>query len=317
MSVSFWQSVASGGLHVPSSRSLDDMTAELGDMLGSTDPVVRTEIAHPILSAWIARGYYDHLLARLANGLLSLVEEGVGGDEDDLVFQRSWAAAVMAEVVERDNRTQSVDGRTLLSWGDKVATWMLDERDLRDFVPGKGQAQALVHGADVLAALARSSRIKAPGLVLLVEVVAARLLEPTTPFLVAGEPDRLARTTMEALRRELLTLDDLEPFLDSLSRHASPDPDPVTVEHPYRVSANVQAFLRALHLQVLLSPDRPGLRSDLLLTLTERLQASNAAYLRPGTGPVEPEPIVSGEVDEVEPDAASYDESSESMDDRL
>ena len=50
--------------------------------------------------------------------------------------------------------------------------------------------------------------------------------------------------------------------------------------HPFRVNGNVQAFLRALHLQLTLAPERPGVRSDLLLALVEALRSTNPVYLR-------------------------------------
>ena len=48
----------------------------------------------------------------------------------------------------------------MLEWGDAIATWLLRERDLRGFVPGKGWAHAVAHGADALGALAA---LAAPG----------------------------------------------------------------------------------------------------------------------------------------------------------
>ena len=41
-------------------------------------------------------------------------------------------------------------GGKVLEWGDRLATWLLRERDLRGFVPGKGWAHAVAHGADAL-----------------------------------------------------------------------------------------------------------------------------------------------------------------------
>jgi hypothetical protein len=279
MSAWFWQSVVSDGMGVPSGRSLSDLTTELGDMLGDPDPAVRTDLAHPVLAAWINGGVYDDLLARLGEGVLALLEEGVGDVGDDGVFRRSWAAAVLSEVIERDSRTDLLDDRTVRAWGDRIAQWLLSEKDLRGFVQGKGWAHALANGADAIGALGRSPRLHGPGLVFLLDVVAARVLSPTPEFLVAGEPDRLALAAMDVLRRDDVTLDDLDPWLNRLAERARPVDDDAL--HPYRVNGNVQAFLRAFHLQLSLAPDRPAIRPDLLLALFERLRATNPDYLRP------------------------------------
>ena len=55
MSTAYWDQVRSAEMAVPTDRPLPDLTAELTTMLGSTDPVVRDEIAYPILATWVCR----------------------------------------------------------------------------------------------------------------------------------------------------------------------------------------------------------------------------------------------------------------------
>ena len=80
------------------------------------------------------------------------------------------------------------------------------------------------------------------------------------------------------LRRDLLEMDTLDPWLRRLAARAEPVEDDLL--HPYRVNGNVQAFLRALHLHLQLAPERPAVRSDLLLGLVEALRRSNPEYLQ-------------------------------------
>lgn len=279
MSTWFWESIRDDAMQVPSHRDLGELTSELGEMLGSPDPEVREELAYPILAAWIENGVYDHLLHRLGNGLCERLTVGIDAVNDDAVFVRSYAALVLADIIERDNRRDLLDDRTVLGWGDRIAAWLVAEKDLRGFVPGKGWAHAVAHGADAIGALAGSGRLKAPGLILLLDVIADRVLEPTPEFFVSGEPDRLAAAALVALRRDLVELEDLDPWLNRLGGRAMPQPGDRL--HPYRVNGNVQAFLRALYVHLALAPERPEVRPDLLLALVERLRASNPEYLRP------------------------------------
>jgi hypothetical protein len=278
MQRSYWEAVVADGMRVPTGRTLPDLTAELGEMLGSPDPRVRDGIAYPVLASWVSNGVYDHLLRTLGDGLCVLMEDGVGRVADDSVFRRSSAVLVLAEIIERDTRMDVVDDRALLGWGDRIATWLVAEKDLRGYVQGRGWAHAVAHGADAVAALARSPRIDGPALGFLLDVIADRVLEPTPEFWVAGEPDRLASAAMVALRRDLLEMDTLDPWLRRLAARAQPVDDDLL--HPYRVNGNVQAFLRALHLQLQLAPERPAVRSDLLLGLVEALRRSNPEYLQ-------------------------------------
>ncbi len=283
MASTFWERVMANGLEVPDDRPLGDLTAELTEMLGDRDPAVRDLIAYPTLAQWIAEGVYDELLEGLGDGMAAGLSVGVGENGTDTVFRRSFSVLVLAECIERDNAEHLLPAATVVSWGDRVAGWFVRERDLRGWVPGKGWAHAVAHGADAIAALAASEAMQRLELTVLLDVVADRLLLPTDHFLTHGEPDRLARATMRVMRRDLVGLEVLEPWLARLGRaaraHGLGDAD------PFLVAGNVQAFLRALHLQLALSPHRPTTRSDLLLTVLDRLRDSNPDYLHPSARP--------------------------------
>ena len=277
MSSTFWEQVKANGLKVPGDRPLTDLTTELTAMLGDPDPAVRDGIAYPTLTAWITNGVYDNLLDGLGDGMAAGLIVGLGQDDSDTVFRRSFSVLVLAECIERDNRAHLVSPGTMVRWGDRVASWFVRERDLRGFVPGKGWAHAVAHGADAIAALAASEAMGRLELTVLLDVLADRLLLPTEYHLVHGEPDRLARATMRVLRRDLVSLEVLEPWLARLANSARPNG--LSEHDPYFVSGNVQSYLRALHLQLALAPNPPANRSDLLLSLLERLRESNPEYL--------------------------------------
>ena len=104
---------------------------------------------------------YDDLLEGLGDGMTAGLAVGVGEDGTDTVFRRSFSALVLAVVLERATTLATTTGTglpddTLLRWGDRIAGWLVRERDLRGFVLGKGWAHALAHGADALGALAEA-----------------------------------------------------------------------------------------------------------------------------------------------------------------
>ena len=272
---SYWEQVVEDDFQVPSDRPLDDLTAELTRMLGSTDPMVRDETAYPALATWTDRGVYDHLLSGLGDGMAAGLAVGLGEQGTDTVFRRSFSALILGECIARDNVAGLVPGAKILEWGDRIATWYLRERDLRGFVPGKGWAHAVAHGADALAALARSDAMGRLELTVLLDVIADRLLHETYHRFLHGEDDRLATATMEILRRDLVSFEVLEPWLARLGAAARPAPDSGDDRDPYAVAGDVQAFLRALHLQLALSARPPARRADLLLAVIEQLRAAN------------------------------------------
>jgi len=277
MSTAYWQQVRSAEMKVPTDRPLADLTAELTTMLGSTDPVERDEIAYPILATWISEGVYDDLLAGLGDGMAAGLTQGLGETGTDSVFRRSFSALALAECIRRDNVEGRLPGGKILEWGDRVSGWLVRERDVRGFVPGHGWAHAVAHGADAIGALAESPHFGLTELTVLLDVVADRVVMEAPVPLTSGEPDRLALATMTILRRRLVPLRILEPWLARVTAAATGTGSPG--EDPYLRTGTPQAFLRALHIQVALAPEPIDVRADLLLEIVDALRTTNAAYL--------------------------------------
>lgn len=278
MSGAYWRHVHATGLAVPSDRPLDELTAELTRMLGDPDPALRDGTAYPTLTTWIARGVYDDLLSGLGDGMALGLLAGVGEPHSDSVFRRSFSARVLGDCIARDNSHTLLPADKVLEWGDRLATWLLRERDLRGFVSGKGRAQAVCHGAEALATLARSQHLGTPELTVLLDVVADRLLLPVDRLFCSGEADHLARATMAVLRRDLVPLRVLEPWVARLAAAAG-TMSSYDDRDPHLVGGNAEAFLRALYLQLSLGAHPPQVRSDLLLVLVDALRATNRTML--------------------------------------
>jgi len=283
MSTGYWEQVQKAGFEVPSDRPLDELTAELTAMLGSTRPEVRDGTAFPALATWIANGVYDDLLAGLGDGMVAGLSVGVGEDGTDSVFRRSFSVLILGACIERDNERHLLPGAKILEWGDRAMTWFLTERDTRGYVPEKGWAHTVAHGADTLGALAESPHLAGPEHTVLLDIVAERLLDqPADAPLASGEPDRLAAAVMQVLRRNTLGVDALEPWVHRIGAAANPFHGPVDHD-PYALTAAPQAFLRALFLHLSLGHEPPAVRPDLLLVVIEALRMTNAPYLRVDT----------------------------------
>src|ERR1700754_2957468 len=269
MSGSYWQQVHATGLAVPTDRPLDDLTAELTRMLGDPDPALRDGTAYPALTTWVDRGVYDDLLAGLGDGMAIGLRVGLGEQGTDSVFRRSFSALVLGECIARDNLRPLLPGGKILEWGDRIAAWLLRERDLRAYVPGKGWAHAVAHGADTLATLANSPHLAQPELTVVLDVIADRVLLPV---------DRLFFAPMNVLRRNVVPLRVLEPWIRRIAVAAGTRAS-YDGRDPYLLGGNAEAFLRALYLQLAMGSRPPQVRSDLLLVVVDALKATNSAFL--------------------------------------
>ncbi len=271
-----WQAVLADDFRVPTGASLPELTEELTTMLGSTDPEVRDGLAYPTLATWVSRGVYDDLLPGLGDGMAAGLTVGLGEVEGDHVFRRCFSALILAECIARDNGRPLVLGGKVLQWGDAIATWLLREKDTRGYVPGKGWAHAVAHGADGLAVLASSPHLSTAEQTVILDVIADRLLAPTDRVLTNGEPDRLAGATLAVLRRNSVPMTVIEPWINRLAAGATP----VVVDDgtdPHLLTGNTQAFLRSLYLQLALGGKPPAVRADLMLELVGALRQTNGS----------------------------------------
>lgn len=275
-STDFWLGVRDADYAVPEDRRLDDLAADLTRLLGSPDPAERDEVAYRTLATWVSRGVFDDVLSGLGDGMAAGLSVGVGESGTPSVYRRSFSALILAECLARDNLVRRVPASTVLAWGDRLAGWYVRERDLRGWVEGEGWAHAVAHGADALAVLAASPHLDFPELTVVLDVIADRLAETGGTILAAGEPDRMAAATVAVLRRGLVPFLVVTPWVVRIRNLATLQ----DVEgDPYPRSANAEAFLRALYLQLALATAPPPERADVVLAVSDALRITNQAYL--------------------------------------
>ena len=119
----FWQQVLASDMAVPEDRPLNELTAELVTMLGSTNPVERDETAYPVLATWLSEGVYDDLLVSFGDSIAQGLVVGLGKSLDDS------SVRAIGEMVHQQTRPQgSVQGD--VAWRRRMARVFV-ERGLR------------------------------------------------------------------------------------------------------------------------------------------------------------------------------------------
>ncbi len=282
-----WKAVHDDDFAVPAHLPLADLTAELTTLLGDPDPHLRDELALTVLATWIDRGVYDDLLPGLGDGMAAGLRVGLGERGTDTVFRRSFSALVLASCIARDVSRPLVPGGKVLDWGDRIATWVLAERDVRGYVPGRGWAHAIAHGADALRVLARSPHLGAAELGIVLQVIGERVAAPVDGLWTNREADRLAQATVQVLRRDRVPFDVVERWVRTIGAPPPWHGQQLTLHRdPDLATGNIEAFLRALYLLLALGPRPPACRADLLLVLVEVLRALDPEFLGPASPPL-------------------------------
>jgi hypothetical protein len=278
MDRSFWQAIKDANYAVPHGYSAVALTPILLSYLGAVDPEVRQGPNHDALEEWVHRGVYspDELRA-LAAGMLANLRQGLGEEESDTVFLRSFSLLILNEIIEEDNLHPFLDAATLRAWMEAGLSYLAAERDLRGYVPEKGWAHAVAHAADFLMVLARNRHLSAPDLACLLDAIASRLDDSLGYVYLYEEDERLAYAVMAVLRRDLLRLPLVKRWLDRLANR------PWTIEDFYTADTaaryhNIKLFLRSLYFQLTLAADPPALASELLPLLQDAIKAMDRGY---------------------------------------
>lgn len=227
-----WEELSRSDFPVPDEPSLSELTAELTEMLGHADHRVREDTALAALRTWLRRGVYDDLLPGLGDGMVA----GLGSGAWE---RRTSSAVVLGACIARDEATRRVPAEQVLTWGDRLVTWWLEE----------SEESATARGADAVAALAHHPACAGAELAVVLDVIGERAVGLER----LDSVDRLAEATMAVLRRGLVPTDVVEAWLERLT--------------------DVAAYLRALYLLLSLAPDPPPDRADLVLSVIDRLRA--------------------------------------------
>jgi hypothetical protein len=265
MDKAFWQAIVDADGAVPAGRTVEELTPELLAYLGSTDPFLRDEVAYPLVDAWVHNGAYsDAQLRAILDQLAANLEIGLGEQDSDSVFLRSFSILAINEILEEDNLRPFLTEAEVRAWLERALAYLAAERDLRGYVPGKGWAHSAAHTADSLWVLSRSRYLGAPDLERLLSAIADKIVKPVAHIYLHLEDERLAAAVASALRRDLLDIPFLSAWLDRLARPVGDKRWIETVEDSAHTAAyhNARNFLRSLYLQLVLGVRVPSYHPD-------------------------------------------------------
>ncbi len=275
MDKDFWNSIAKNDYQIPEEHTLDNLTDILFSYLGSVDPELRDDIAYVVYANWLKQEVYSkQAIKSHVEKLLSNLDKGIGETESDTVFLRTFSALLLAEIVHNDNKKQLLEKsqvKTILEKG----LWYLDaEKDPRGYTPVKGWAHALAHTADLMLVLARNRFMDGNDLWRMLATISNKIVHSSRHVYIHGEDERLSKAIMEILRRDLISLNQLEIWTRSFKEPDGKEWKGAYVdEERSRAFQNTRNLLRSIYLALITQqvnlPDQEELSRLFLNTLTE------------------------------------------------
>jgi Protein of unknown function (DUF2785) len=209
------RSIVSHENQPPAGRTAKEILPELTRQLASTDPELRDNLAFTILTVWIyeKRFLSPDDLRSLTTALLSNLRRGIGEQNADTVFVRSFSALTLSIIVARDNEEPFLSEEEFRSLLNAALTYFRDERDSRGFDEQKGWIHTVAHTSDLLKFLARSRYLSAEDQGRILEALVAKLHAVSEVF-KQGEDQRMARVVISIARRSDLQKDVVRTWFD-------------------------------------------------------------------------------------------------------
>ena len=246
----FWVSIKESKFTFPAGYSIHSLTEELIACIGSTDPELRDTIGLEAFYHWLKQGLYSvDDLRGIVRRLLANLQKNIGNADSDTVFLRSFSALWLANIVSHDNEIKVFEWDDIHPILDAALAYFAAERDLRGYVPVKGWVHAIAHSADLLSALAISLYTDAHHHLMILDYIARKLSDPTLSVFQYNEDSRIAQPALWIFIRGILTLDQIEAWVASLTREWN---GAWQNEDRTRAYNNGRNFLRALYWYTLL-----------------------------------------------------------------
>lgn len=251
MDKQFWISIMKSDYEIPAGYSVLTLTDELFSTIGSTDSELRDSIGLEVFYNWLKKGFFSaDDLRRFTLELIGNLQKGIGEDEGDSVFLRSFSALWLSLIIDRDNEVLQLEQKDIASILDAALEYFTMEKDLRGYVPVKGYAHALAHASDLFGALAESKLTGAEEHLKILGCIARKMEHSTSGVFLYNEESRLARAVIGIFARATLSIDQIKDWLTSLRNpwNGAWQDRELTIAYN-----NGRNFLRSLYLQILFS----------------------------------------------------------------
>jgi hypothetical protein len=198
----FWVSIARSDYAIPPGEDPYKLIVEMNELVGSTDPVLRDDVAYGAAARWMYRKRL--LTAEQQKEVLRMwtanLAKGIGERGTDSVFRRSFSALNLSLVAALDLQAPFLGQDEYDDLLNAALDYLARERDTRGYDAAKGWIHTPAHTADLLKFLARSPKLPLAGQRRALDAIASKASSVDSTF-AWGEDERLAQVVRSIVRR--------------------------------------------------------------------------------------------------------------------
>lgn len=250
---------------VPGNADAFGLAMSMTEYIGDLDAELRDELVYSTFSKWIIGGVFtaDQLKTLLALCLdKSHMFYRIGGQGEDSVFTRSFSALITGSIIYYHRQHNFLTSDELKTAKDKLVRYMLEEKDVRGYVEGKGWAHSAAHTADVLDELALCEPLESVELLEILQAVKSKVCISCYAY-VNEEDERMATPVVNIIKRNVLDkaaiINWVNSFQDIRKTRVYPE--------YHNLIMNTKNFLRSVYFRLLYEKDHEVICEALKETL--------------------------------------------------
>ena len=241
--------------------SIEEQLEHFLECLGSPESQFR-EGSLSIFGSWIERGdFSDEQLLDIANKMKENLLVGLGENNTDSVFLRSFSALILGDIIGFDEECslQNVKDRKpfltkelILDLFKTSLKYYRGEKDVRGYIEIKEWAHSVAHGADLFKKFARHRLLEKAELLQILDVFKVKLIDAQEDVYKAREELRITVAVYTLFLRRILTTEEIKEWFSDFEEVIISKKWYEYVKEPSKlnVQLNLRAFLNYMYLIV-------------------------------------------------------------------
>jgi len=194
--------------------------------------------------------------------LTVLLCEGIGEDNSDSVFTRTFTLLLIALILAKDNEADFIEVHKIDELTNRFSTYLLTEKDVRGYIPVKGWAHSVAHASDAVDELVKSPKFKKSSFMDILRPLWNMMLQTNYAF-IHDEDERLLVPIFTMLKQGLQQQEVIALLNETMVTLAA-QKEQLDVQHYRIVRFNWKTLLKSFYIQTADSPQYTALHQSVV-----------------------------------------------------
>lgn len=229
-------------------EEIKELLPQMLDNIGSIDFELRDDLIYSTFYNWIVNEKLSNEDVKEITKVIlseSKIFFHIGESGNDTVFTRSFSVLLIPLLLYIGEKNEIFEDQDIVNIYNKLTKYFELEKDYRGFLEDKGWAHAVAHTADAIKEIARFKIIDKDKLIKILELIREKTSIDST-FYTDGEDERLVLAVYEILKRDLITKEEIEIWIESFGNYEKKD----SFRQDFIINMNIKNFLRSLYFRI-------------------------------------------------------------------